>query len=174
MAGRVRVRGLRADSQQGDRLILNALEACGAGICWESGEILTVSRGDLRSFSFDATDCPDLFPPLAILACACSGWTTIRGAKRLQHKESSRGQVLQSQLGALGANISVQGDEMIIQGGGLHGGTVDSHNDHRIAMAAALASLLAKEEVIVNNPDCVSKSYPEFFTHFKTLSRRCA
>lgn len=169
MAGRVRMRGLRADSQQGDRLILNALEACGAGVCWEDAGTLTVSRGGLRSFSFDATDCPDLFPPLAVLACACSGRTIIRGAGRLRHKESSRGQVLKSQLGALGANISVQGDEMIIQGGGLRGGTVDPHNDHRIAMAAALASLLAKEEVTVSNPDCVNKSYPEFFVHFKTL-----
>jgi 3-phosphoshikimate 1-carboxyvinyltransferase len=169
IAGRVCLRGLRADSRQGDRRILDALQACGAKVCWEDSSTLTVAHGALRAFDFDAADCPDLFPPLAVLACACSGQSRISGTEHLRHKESDRAEVLRSQLGALGADIRVERGVMLIRGGGLNGGTIDACGDHRIAMAAAVASLLAKEEVILLNPDCVSKSYPEFFSHFKTL-----
>jgi 3-phosphoshikimate 1-carboxyvinyltransferase len=169
IAGRVRVRGLRADSKQGDRRILDALQACGAGICWEDSTTLTVTREALRAFDFDAADCPDLFPPLAVLACACSGLSRISGSERLRHKESDRAEVLCRQLNALGADIQIEQGAMRIRGGGLKGGTIDSCGDHRIAMAAALASLLGKEEIVLCDPDCVSKSYPEFFSHFKTL-----
>lgn len=161
-AGKVTVRGLRMDSLQADRAIMGALRSAGAKIR-DSESGLYVEKSPLRAFEFDATECPDLFPPLAALAANCAGTTRIKGAGRLKGKESDRASALCAEFSRLGIKISVDGDVMEIAGGKINGGEVDSHNDHRIAMACAIAALNAGGEVKIRNPECVSKSYPGFF-----------
>ncbi|HNQ80864.1 MAG: 3-phosphoshikimate 1-carboxyvinyltransferase [Acidobacteria bacterium] len=166
--GKISVRGLRRDSRQADVKMLEALDACGARLSWE-GNTLTVEPGRLRSFVFDAADSPDLFPALAALACRCPGTTRIKGASRLAHKESDRATVLVRELGRIGGDIRRDGDWMEIRGTSLGGGEIDAHGDHRIAMAAAIAALGAREPVRLSGGACVAKSYPLFFQDLRRL-----
>ena len=162
VAGDVRVDGLSAQSSQADRAVLEALAAAGADVTWE-GTSLRARESDLRGFDFDATDCPDLFPPLAALACHAHGQSRIRGVGRLSQKESDRGAALVSELSALGGKLQVCGDVLEITGGPLTGGEIDPHNDHRMAMAGAVAALKSRDGVKMEGEGCVAKSYPEFF-----------
>jgi len=165
----LRVEQIQPASSQPDRAILTVLEAVGADVVAEPNAVSVRSK-DLRPFDFDATDCPDLFPPLAVLAAACRGTSRIHGTPRLAGKESNRALTIQNTLGALGARIRLEDDDMIINGGRLHGGAVDAHQDHRIAMMAAVASLAAGEPVIITGSECVAKSWPGFFTDFASIS----
>lgn len=168
VAGEVAVEGLDPASAQADRRVLEALEAAGADLAWEGGA-LRVRRAPLAAFSFDATDCPDLFPPLAALALSCAGVTRLRGAGRLRAKESDRAAALVGELSALGARIHVDGDLMTIEGGPLRGGRVDPRNDHRMAMACAVAGLASREGATMEGEGCVAKSYPSFFRDLERL-----
>ncbi|MCR6719542.1 MAG: hypothetical protein NVV59_04440 [Chitinophagaceae bacterium] len=139
IAGPVTVRGLDVMSTQADKAILDALAKSGAGVAIDTKQI-DIHPTDLTGFDFDATDCPDLFPPLVALASFCKGETRIKGVSRLTHKESNRGITLQEEFGKLGIAISLTDDEMIIHGNSIIKGTaVHSHHDHRIAMACAVA-----------------------------------
>jgi 3-phosphoshikimate 1-carboxyvinyltransferase len=168
LAGDVAVEGLNPESAQADRAVVQALEAAGADLAWEGGA-LRVRRSRLRAFAFDATDCPDLFPPLAVLAVACEGVTRLRGARRLRAKESDRAAALVAELSAMGARIRVEDDLMEIEGGPLRGGRVDPHNDHRMAMACAVAALVSREGATMDGEGCVDKSYPDFFRDLERL-----
>jgi 3-phosphoshikimate 1-carboxyvinyltransferase len=168
VAGEVLVEGLNRVSSQADRAILEALEAAGAAPRWTAAG-LHVERTDLRGFEFDATDCPDLFPPLAALACHAHGRTRIHGTSRLKVKESDRATALVTELSAMGATLRVEGDVLEIEGGPLTGGTVDPHNDHRIAMACAVAGLHSRDGASMEGESCVEKSYPEFFRDLASL-----
>lgn len=168
LGGSVCVQGLNMDSAQGDRKILEALEASGASLKMER-EGIKVEKNYLKAFTFDATDCPDLIPPLAVLACGCEGQTRIKGVERLTFKESRRAEVLQKELSHCGADIRITGDWLEIQGRILSAGMVDSHHDHRIAMAAAVAGILSKGEISIKDSGCISKSYPDFFEDFKRI-----
>ncbi len=168
LAGEVELTGIAYPTVQADGRIIEVLKASGARVsCRE--ELVSVTADQRRSFNFDATECPDLFPPLVALACNCEGRTVISGVSRLRHKESDRGRVLQVEFGKLGAEIELVDDEMVIQGSGLHGGTVDPRGDHRIAMAAATAALVAEAPVSILDASCVNKSYPAFFSDLATL-----
>ncbi len=162
VSGHVEVAGLAPDSLQADRRIMDALSLCGAKISLGTDSV-SVEKSALRAFEFDATESPDLFPPLAALACSCEGTSTIHGIGRLRHKESDRASAIAEELGRLGARITLFGDSMEIAGGRLRGGTMDSRNDHRIAMAGAVAALNSEKGVAIKNAGCVSKSYPDFF-----------
>lgn len=168
IGGEVALTGLRADSVQADRAMLDALRLAGARVAW-NGDTLVVAKQDLWPFAFDATDCPDLFPALAALAAHCPGETHLRGASRLAHKESDRAKVLQTQLGRLHVRIDLDGDTMTVHGGPVAGGEIDACNDHRIAMAAAAVAVAADGPVHIQGPDCVAKSYPGFFADFAQL-----
>ncbi len=133
------------------------------------GNNIKVIKKELKGFVFDAADCPDLVPPLVALAANCTGVTTIYGTQRLRHKESDRAAVLVSEFGKLGIPITLEDDTMKIRGGTLRGGTINAHNDHRIAMACAVAALNGQEPVIIEDSHCVSKSYPDFFNVLKRL-----
>jgi len=168
VGGSVTVTGLDAASPQADRKILDALRAAGAGVnLW--GNAVEVVNKELRGFEFDATHCPDLFPPLVVLACNCTGTTVLTGVERLIHKESNRAAVLEKVFSSLGAVIRIKGDRMEIDGAVLSGGVVDSHNDHRIAMAGAAAALNAAGDVTVRGYECVAKSYPDFFEDISSI-----
>lgn len=169
IAGDVRVNNL-ADSLQPDQAILNVLVRTWAKIRIDKDSV-SVSKSELQAFNFDATNSPDLFPPLVALACNCNGKSTIGGVERLVHKESNRATALVDEFTRIGAKISIDGDKMEIEGGKLKGGMVESHGDHRIAMACAIAALNSENGVEVRNSECVSKSYPDFFKDLERLRK---
>jgi 3-phosphoshikimate 1-carboxyvinyltransferase len=162
IAGEVTISNLNCESKQADLAIMQALSDAGCTLT-KSGAGLNISRSELRAFTFDATDCPDLFPPLAALASYCSGGSRIKGVSRLAHKESNRAGAITEVLGALNINARVESDEMFIEGGEVKGTEVSSHNDHRIAMMAAVMTLSGRGEVTVTGAEAVDKSFPDFF-----------
>jgi 3-phosphoshikimate 1-carboxyvinyltransferase len=162
LSGQVKVIMLQEKSGQPDKAIVEVLRKTGAAVVIKENSI-EVKRNMLNAFEFDATECPDLFPPLVALAAHCNDITRIKGAERLKHKESDRAGALREEFGKLGVDVRVDGDEMIIRGGQVKGGKVNSHNDHRIAMAAAATAVAAQSEVIIDGAQCVAKSYPGFF-----------
>jgi 3-phosphoshikimate 1-carboxyvinyltransferase len=171
IAGSVEVKGLQTGSVQGDKKILEALELAGASVTFHNGNI-QVSRKTLRPFVFDATDCPDLFPPLVALASVCKGQTVIKGLGRLKHKESDRGITLQEEFARLGIEILLQEDEMTINGRDtltVINPQLHSRHDHRIAMAAAVAGLVADQPITITDAEAINKSYPTFFQHLQHL-----
>jgi len=160
---------MKSDSVQADMKILEAIKDAGASLRYEDG-VYHVGPADLHAFHFDATECPDLFPPLVALAAYCSGNTVIKGALRLTHKESNRALTLQDVFGKMGVHIELDGDLMIVHGNRhLKGAKVHSHHDHRIAMAAAVAALGADGEVLIEEAEAINKSYPDFYEHLKAL-----
>ena len=169
IAGPVAVKGLDVFSAQADKAILEALQHCGASLLVTEAAI-TVGPGKGKAFQFNAVDCPDLFPPLVALAAYCEGTSVIEGVHRLAHKESSRAATLQEEFGKLGVNIQFQNDLMLVHGSKrLKGGETSSHNDHRIAMACAVAALRAEGKVAISGADSVNKSYPAFWEHIQQL-----
>ncbi len=169
IAGDITVKGLDVDSTQADKAILQALAACGCRLSIRPDEI-EIGPLPLKAFHFNATDCPDLFPPLVALAACCEGTTAIEGAGRLAHKESDRALTLQEEFGKLGIEITLQGDLMLVKGGtGLKAATVHSRHDHRIAMACAVAALKANGDVKIEEAEAINKSYPNFYEHLQLL-----
>jgi len=174
IAGNITVKGLDIQSTQADRAVLQALQACGARLSIQAEQIeigpAALSGATLKAFQFDATECPDLFPPLVALAAYCKGTTVIQGVSRLAHKESDRALTLQEEFGKLGVTIELQDDLMLIKGGhGVKGTAVHSHHDHRIAMACAVAALKASGETVISDAQAVNKSYPDFYEHIQAL-----
>jgi 3-phosphoshikimate 1-carboxyvinyltransferase len=169
ISGEVSVTGLDQGSAQADRSIMHALSIAGASLSREGNKI-SVKGGQLRSFEFDISDCPDLAPPLTVLAMACKGRSILRGAERLVAKESNRGATLEETMKSIGGKVRFTGNTIEIDGGSsLAGGTAGSHSDHRIAMALACAGLLCKKPVIIEGMECINKSYPGFIDDFKSL-----
>ncbi|MGB4572372.1 MAG: 3-phosphoshikimate 1-carboxyvinyltransferase [Rectinemataceae bacterium] len=168
--GSLRVEGLQTGSKQPDRAILRVLESSGARISAESDGSITVTGGGLTGFEFDATECPDLFPPLVALAAACRGMSTIMGADRLKTKESDRALALTEEFGKMGVPVRREGNRLKVQGGKISGGQVDSRGDHRIAMAAAVAGLAAETPVRIKGAECVAKSWPTFFEDLDSIA----
>ncbi|MCD4745593.1 MAG: 3-phosphoshikimate 1-carboxyvinyltransferase [Bacteroidales bacterium] len=166
--GSIQVKGIKINSKQADKQILKVLERAGAKVIIKTNSI-EIKKNELKGFLFDATDCPDLFPPLVALAAHCNGISIIKGVNRLKFKESKRAEVLKNEFSNLGIEINITDDDMIIKGGTVTEGTVFSNNDHRIAMALSVASLLAKGVVGLKCPECVAKSYPEFFNDLKKI-----
>jgi 3-phosphoshikimate 1-carboxyvinyltransferase len=198
LAGKITVKGLDVHSTQADKAILQALRDCGAGLSIHERDIEIGPADTLKAFQFDATDCPDLFPPLVALASFCNGRTVIRGVDRLAHKESNRGLTLQEEFGKMGVHIELQGDVMLVEGivkqleegvvketinglvkgeakelvnggGSVKGAKVHSRHDHRIAMACAVAGLCADGETNIEEAQAINKSYPDFYQHLQRL-----
>lgn len=169
IAGNITVKGLDVQSTQADKAVLQALMQCEAKLSIQAEQI-EIGPGALKAFHFNATECPDLFPPLVALAAYCNGTTVIEGVARLTHKESNRALTLQQEFGKMGVPIDLQDDLMLIKGGnGVNGATVHSHHDHRIAMACAVAALKASSEMTIEEAQAVNKSYPEFYDHLTKL-----
>jgi 3-phosphoshikimate 1-carboxyvinyltransferase len=162
VGGEVEVTGLDPGSCQADRKILQALEAGGAEIR-STEACIRVRKRRLEAFEFDCTDCPDLFPPLVALACQCKGKSVLRGVERLRHKESDRASSLVEEFSRLGTNIRLERDSLEVWHSKIRGGRVSSHNDHRIAMALAIAAINAYGDIDIEGSECVAKSYPDFF-----------
>lgn len=172
ISGRVTVKNLSTLSKQADTAICRALERAGAGIIIE-GDSITVTKRHLRSFTFDATNSPDLFPALAALAAAAHGQSTIIGTQRLLHKESDRAETIRQEYEKLGIEVDISEENVMkIRGGEIHPATVFSHNDHRIAMSLAVSALRCKGDVTIENAECVEKSYPTFFEDLESITVR--
>lgn len=163
--GEISFPNLKRETKQADEAILSILESCGCRI--ERKEMRIWAPPALKSFRADATNSPDLFPILAVLASFCEGRSSIKGVGRLAAKESNRAESIFSELSAIGANIQIQGDSMLIEGAALSGGEIRSYNDHRIAMSAAIAALFIENPVYINEIKCINKSFPTFFEVLK-------
>ncbi len=169
VAGEVRVENISALSKQADTAILDALARAGAEVIIE-GDSITASQRDLHGFEFDATQCPDLFPALAALAAAAEGETTLYGTSRLTHKESNRAKTIAEEFQKIGIAVDISEENVMrIQGGRIHATEVESHNDHRIAMALAVAGLMSDGEMRIHGAACVAKSYPDFFEQLESI-----
>ncbi len=166
--GEITVKGLRPDSRQSDKAVLDVLDRAGARTTIMENSV-SVKKSELKPFYFDATESPDLFPPLVALAAYCRGISTIKGVSRLIHKESNRSAALVNEFLKMNVKIETDNDDMIITGGKITGAEVSSHGDHRIAMAAAVAALAATGKVIIRDSQCVAKSYPVFFDDLRHL-----
>ena len=169
VAGDITIEGLDVFSSQADKAVLQALMQAGAILSIEEKQI-HVKKSPLKAFHFNATDCPDLFPPLVALAAYCKGTTAIEGVHRLTHKESNRALTLKEEFGKMGVEVVLQEDLMLIKGGAVLNGTgVHSHHDHRIAMACAVAALKAEGSMQIEGAEAVRKSYPEFWNDLASL-----
>ncbi len=168
--GQVTASGILLDSAQADKAILDVLHLCGITVECSSRSVKVTAPAVLLPFSFDATDCPDLFPPLAALAAYCKGTSVIKGTSRLKAKESDRAYSLSDVFTKLGVPVELREDEMHITGGQpLLAVEVNGHHDHRIVMAAAVAALGAQGKVSITGAEAVNKSYPTFFEQLQKV-----
>ena len=168
----VTVKDMDLNSLQGDRKICDVLSRMGARISHTAGRV-TAFHGKGTPVQIDARDIPDLVPVLAAVAAAIPGTTTITGAARLRLKESDRLETTARTLNALGGQVEETSDGLIIHGKAhLAGGTVDAAGDHRIAMAAAVASGACAGPVTVTGAQAVNKSYPTFWRELRKLGKK--
>lgn len=178
--GKAVLKGLDTTSLQADLSIMDILMDAGASLSQLDGEKgdITVQRAPLRGFEVDASNCPDLFPIISVLAAFCQGTSRIAGVGRLANKESDRAKAIVEMLSAMGVDVSVEGDELVIEGltlaqrlGGrlLKGGSFTSCHDHRMVMALKVASLGADSPVIIDDEECVAKSFPQFNEIFERM-----
>lgn len=161
------VKGLTSHFTQADRAITGALLFAGCKLKNQGGDIQVTSH-KIRGIDFDLTDCPDLFPPLAALAAFADKPSNFTGLHRLKHKESDRGVVLQQEFAKAGIRIDLNEDTMTVHPGPIQPATLFAHNDHRIAMAAAILGL-GGAPITIEGAECIRKSYPEFFDDIAEL-----
>ena len=179
--GKVELSGLDTTSLQADLSIMDILMDAGASLSQMDGDKgnITVQRAPLKAFAVDASNCPDLFPIISVLAAFCQGTSRIAGVGRLANKESDRAKAIIGMLTRMGVAASVEGDEMVIEGHSLaqrllagsllRGGVYTSHHDHRMVMALKVAALGADAPVIIDDEDCVAKSFPQFHELFAAV-----
>lgn len=168
--GAVKSLDLHHESKQGDRAILDIIKSVkGVVVYEESG--YTAMKSQTAGTTIDISDCPDLGPIVALLLALSKGRSRIVNAQRLRLKESDRIESTVTTLKALGANIKEENDEIIIQGKkGLTGGvSLDSYNDHRIAMMISIAATICEEPIELTNPYAINKSYPDFYKDYISL-----
>lgn len=166
---KIYIENLNIDSLQGDKVILDIVKKMEANIDINKTSI-TTEESRTKAITIDGSQCPDLVPILTVLAALSQGQTRIKNAGRLRIKESDRLKAISTELKKLGADIEELKDGLVINGKkSLKGGIVDSWNDHRIAMALAIASIKSSGNVIIRNSHVVKKSYPHFWDDFKSL-----
>jgi 3-phosphoshikimate 1-carboxyvinyltransferase len=168
--GNVTLSGLKNSSLQADRKIIDVLKQTGA-VVNSADDLITVPSNGLLPFKFDATDCPDLFPILSVLASYCKGESEIKGLHRLVNKESDRSLSITQMLHRLGVNFNIENDNLIIKGTGeINGGEIYGFDDHRIIMAAAIAGLNSKTPITITGAMGFEKSYPSFLRDLSSLN----
>ena len=182
--GKVELQGLDTTSLQADLSIMDILMDAGASLSQLDGDTgnITVQRAPLKAVNADASNCPDLFPIIAVLAAFCQGTSRFAGVGRLANKESDRAKAITGMLGQMGVKSYIEGDEMVIEGhalaqrllgadgvGLLKGGSYTSHHDHRMVMALKVASLGADSPIVIDDEDCVAKSFPQFHKLFEII-----
>ncbi|MEK6263864.1 MAG: 3-phosphoshikimate 1-carboxyvinyltransferase, partial [Clostridium sp.] len=169
LGGDIQCEDMNINSLQGDKAIVDIIMKMGGNISIEEGRI-KAKKSKTHGVIIDASECPDLVPILAVLASLSHGTTEIINAGRLRIKECDRLKAMATELTKLGGDVVETEDGLIIHGKeSLEGGTVDSYNDHRIAMALSIASIRSNGPVIINDSACIKKSYPEFYKDFVML-----
>lgn len=159
LGSNIEISGLCENSSQGDKKVVE--------IC---KEIVYNNKGGLNPFELDCSDIPDLVPVLTVLASFCEGTSMITNVARLKIKECDRLEVTSEVLNLIGGKVRAFDDKLVIEGvKSLEGGEIDAHNDHRIAMAMAVASTKCTKPLVIRGAECVSKSYPDFWEDFKAL-----
>ena len=179
--GKAELQGLDTTSLQADLSIMDILMDAGASLSQLDGDRgnITVQRAPLKAFRVDASNCPDLFPIVSVLAAFCQGTSRLAGVGRLANKESDRARAIMEMLTQMGVRACVEGDEMVIEGHSLaqrlldncllKGGLYTSHHDHRMVMALKVASLGADGPISIDDEQCVAKSFPQFHEIFDKL-----
>ena len=179
--GSVEIEGLDTTSLQADLSIMDILMDAGASLSQLDGDKgnITAQRAPLKAFSVDASNCPDLFPIVSVLAAFCQGTSRLAGVGRLANKESDRATAIVDMLTQMGVAVTVEGDEMVIEGHSLaqrllsgtllKGGSYTSRHDHRMVMALKVAALGADSPIVIDDVDCVAKSFPQFHELFAQL-----
>jgi 3-phosphoshikimate 1-carboxyvinyltransferase len=169
LAGRVSVKGLRVDSVQGDAAVARLLKTMNSNIK-PGKDRFTVSCNEIQAIDIDASDIPDLVPVMTVLATQANGTTTIFNAGRLRLKESDRLASTSQELRKMGADIIESKDGLTVRGPTpLRGAVIESHDDHRIAMAGVIAGLVADGPTVIENIECVAKSYPSFIRDMQSI-----
>jgi len=167
--------GLSPDSLQGDRRILEILRSGGAIVETRASGDVFVKPGAFRPQTVDASDIPDIVPPLAVFLSCCPGESRIVNAGRLRFKESDRLKAVATELNRIGGDVTEYEDGLVIRGvPAFCGGDAHSWDDHRIAMMAAVAAIRSDGPVFLDNPGCVAKSYPNFWTDFERTENKGA
>ena len=163
------IRNMQPNSLEPDSLMIEFMNRMGARVVFQD-DGLKVEGGTLRGIELDISGCPDLGPIVAVLACFAQGQTKVTGAARLRYKESDRLAAISSELNSLGADVKETRGGLLVHGSSsLRGGIVESHGDHRIAMALGVAALRANGKVTIEHAESVSKSYPRFFNDLQSL-----
>jgi len=171
LGGSVTAKGLDLNDPQGDRKVLDILKFAGASVNINNN--VTVSKDRLKGMELDIGDIPDLFPILAVLFSTAEGTTRLYGAPQLKFKESDRIKTTVKMLKDIGADADGTDDGCIIHGRKeLTGGEIDNEGDHRIMMAAAIASLVCKGPVTMDNAECCSISYPTFMNDMRSVGMK--
>ena len=170
LKGSITFKNMNPNSKQADISIVDVVKEFGANVKWNENS-LTVSKNKIGRFSFDATNAPDLFPPLAVLASFGEEESSITGISRLFSKESNRAKTIISELTKLGANIKIDGEKMLIapaKSPSIY--AVNSCNDHRIAMAAAIFGLNLNKPIEISDFEAVNKSFPTFYKLLESVT----
>ncbi len=172
LGGDVRLTCLDKNSAQGDKEILNLLSEFGASVAADE-KAATCKGAGLNAIKIDVSNIPDLVPILAVVSAGAKGKTEITGASRLKLKESDRLLTVSDMINNLGGKCECTQDSLVIDGTGeLLGGEVDSCNDHRIAMSAAIAAAICKGPVVIKDAQAVNKSYPKFYEDLQSLGAK--
>lgn len=169
---KITCRGLFENSLQGDGKIFDILRSMGADIRRE-GESVTVYKSKLKGTELDCSHIPDIVPILCVAASQAEGKSVFYNIERLREKESDRVKTTVDMLSALGCRITADENSITVFESTLSGGGVTSANDHRIAMSAAVASLVCENPVTIDDAQAVSKSYPDFYEKFQMLGGKC-
>ena len=179
--GKTEIQGLDTTSLQADLSIMDILMDAGASLSQLDGDRgnITVQRAPLKAFRVDASNCPDLFPIISVLAAFCQGTSRLAGVARLANKESDRAKAILEMMEQMGVQACVEGDEMVIEGHSLaqrllgdcllKGGRYTSHHDHRMVMALKVASIGADGPIVIDDEQCVAKSFPQFHYIFQQM-----
>ncbi|WP_033346016.1 3-phosphoshikimate 1-carboxyvinyltransferase [Catenuloplanes japonicus] len=167
LGGRVTIPGIGAGSHQGDVGLVAALERMGCQVDVQDKQI-TLRGGELHGIDIDMEAMPDVVPSLAVVAAFATGTTRISNIASLRVKECDRIAAVTTELRKMGIAVEEFPDAMHITGGTPHGATIDTYDDHRIAMTFAIAGLRT-EGVIIKDPGCVAKSFPTFWKTLDSL-----
>jgi len=167
VGGEVAVENLNPESLQGDKVILDFLRDMGAFVTVNEKSV-TVRRSRLNGIKADLSNCLDLLPTMSVLAAATDGVSELSGIERARLKESDRVSALREGLEGMAIKVKEERNKLTITGSEPKGSVIDSKGDHRIAMAFSILGSLAGE-TIINNAECVSKTYPEFWNKLKSI-----
>ena len=168
LCGNIALENMNLNSFQGDKIIVELLKDAKANVDFEQNKII-FSKSNLQAINFSAKDCPDIVPIMAVCLASANGISNIYDVDRLKMKESDRLKATMEMLDRLGIENEYKNNNLKIVGGKFKANIFESYNDHRMAMSSIVASLNSNDKCLVNNVECIKKSYPQFIDDIKTL-----